>query len=40
MKQAFVLAWLFGLLTFGITGCGNSSYSTGAPEATAVERSR
>jgi len=39
MKQALVLAWLFGLLTIGIAGCGNSSYSSGAPEATAAEPS-
>ena len=39
MKQAPVLAWLFGLLTLGIAGCGNSSYSSGVPEATAAELS-
>jgi hypothetical protein len=40
MKQAMVLAWLFGLLALGIAGCGNSGYSSGVPEATAGERSR
>jgi len=40
MKQAFVLVWLFGLLALGMAGCGNSSYSTGVPEAPATERSR
>jgi len=40
MKQAFVSAWLCGLLALGIAGCGNSGYSSGVPEATAGERSR
>jgi glutathione peroxidase len=39
MKQVLALAGLCGLLALGIAGCGNSSYSTSVPEATAAELS-
>ena len=37
MKQAMALVWLCGLLAIGMSGCGNSSYSTDVPQAMAVE---
>jgi len=40
MKRVLAWAGLCGLLALGIAGCGNSSYSTGVPAATAVDRSR
>ena len=39
MKPIITLAGLCGLLALGLAGCGNSSYSSGVPEATAAELS-